>query len=133
MSWDSYIKNILGHARGSADRACIIGVDGSMWTSYAPANSLKLSADEAAKIGKAFGAKDFSGFQAGGILAEGVKYMFLRAKDNLALAKKKDYGALSMQSSKTAVVIAHTAEGQSQGDANNAVGVVAKHLESLGM
>jgi len=133
MSWDSYIDNLLGHANGMADKGCIIGIDGSMWTTSAHANNMNLSADEAAKIGKAFGAKDFSVFQAGGVFAEGVKYNFLRSMDNLALAKKKDYGALSMQCSKTAVVIAHTAEGQQQGDCNKAVGVIAEYLESLGM
>jgi len=133
MSWDSYIDNLLGHANGSADKGCIIGIDGSMWTSSAHASNMNLSADEAAKIGKAFGAKDFSGFQAGGVFAEGVKYTFLRSQDNLALAKKKDYGALSMQRSKSAVVICHTAEGQQQGDSNKAVAVIAEYLESLDM
>jgi len=133
MSWDSYIDNLLGHSSGAGDKGCIIGIDGSMWTTSGHANALKLSADEAAKIGKAFGAKDFSVFQAGGVLAEGVKYTFLRSNENVALAKKKDYGALSMQSSKTAVVICHTAEGQQQGDTNKAVAVIAEYLESLGM
>ena len=32
MSWDSYIDNLLGHAAGNADKACIIGLDGSKWT-----------------------------------------------------------------------------------------------------
>lgn len=32
MSWDSYIDNLLGHAAGNADKACIIGSDGSKWT-----------------------------------------------------------------------------------------------------
>lgn len=48
-------------------------------------------------------------------------------------AKLKHNGAISMQSSKTAVVIAHTPEGRQQGNANKAVAVIADYLESLGM
>ena len=57
----------------------------------------------------------------------------LRGEGNLALGKKKDYGALTLQSSLTAVVIGHTAEGQQQGNVNKAVAVIAEYLESLGM
>jgi len=133
MSWDSYIDNLLGHTGGNADKACIIGKDGSIWTSHGHASAMKLSAAEAATIGAAFKAGDFTTFQAVGVLAEGVKYQFLRGDDNLALAKKKDYGALTLQASKTAVVIGHTMEGQQQGNTNKGVGVIAEYLESLGM
>jgi len=133
MSWDSYIDNLLGHAAGNADKACIIGKDGSLWTTDAHASAIKLSAEEAMAIGKSFKAGDFTQFQTSGILAEGVKYNFLRGEGNLALGKKKDYGALTLQSSLSAVVIGHTAEGQQQGNVNKAVAVIAEYLESLGM
>jgi profilin len=78
--------------------------------------------------------KDFSSFQAGGIHCEGVKYQFLREEDGkIVFGKKKDEGALTMQSSKTAVVIGHTKEGGQQGNTNKGVAVIAEYLESLGM
>lgn len=78
--------------------------------------------------------KDFTSFQASGIWAEGVKYQFLREEDGkLVLGKKKEHGAITLQCSKTAIVIAHCAEGMQQGNVNKGVGVIAEYLESLGM
>lgn len=93
-----------------------------------------MQGSEGANIAKCFKSKDFTAFQAGGIFAEGVKYQFLREEDGkLVLAKKKDQGAISMQASKTAIVIAHTSEGSQHGNSNKGVAVIADYLESLGM
>merc|ERR1711937_299243 len=72
-------------------------------------------------------------FQKNGIVIEGVKYQFMRGDRNIALGKNKGVGAISMQATKTAVVIGHTKEGGSQGNTNKGVGVIAEYLESLGM
>ena len=133
MSWDSYIDNLLGHCAGACDVACIIGQDGSKWTTDGHASALKITAPEAATIGRAMQSKDMTTFQSSGIVVAGVKYQFLRGDDNIALGKKKDHGAITLQSSKTAVVIGHTKEGGSQGNVNKGVGVIAEYLESLGM
>lgn len=133
MSWDSYIDNLIGHTAGSCDKVCIIGLDGSPWTTSGHANSIKLSAEECTNIAKCFKSKDFSSLQASGVRAEGVKYQFLRSEDDkLVMAKKKDEGALTIQSSKTAIVLAHTKEGSQQGNTNKGVGIIAEYLESLG-
>jgi len=123
----------MGHTSGACDKACIIGLDGSKWTTDGHPSAFKVSAAEAANIGRAFSSKDYTPFQASGIVCEGVKYQFLRSDDNICLGKKKDNGAVTMQSSKTAVVIGHTKEGASQGNTNKGVGVIAEYLESLGM
>lgn len=133
MSWDSYIDNLIGHATGHCDKACIIGLDGSKWTTDGHVKSIKLTAAEASTIGRCMASSDFTPFQASGIYVEGLKYQFLRGDENLALAKKKDNGALTLQKSKTAVVIGHTQEGSSQGNVNKAVAVIAEYLESLNM
>ena len=89
---------------------------------------------EGANIAKCLKSKDFTAFQASGIHVEGVKYQFLREEDGkLVLGKKKESGAITMQASKTAIVIAHTPEGCQQGNTNKGVGVIAEYLESLGM
>ena len=49
------------------------------------------------------------------------------------LGKKKDFGAITLQASKTAIVIGHTTEGCQQGNTNKAVAVIADYLEGLGM
>ena len=69
-----------------------------------------------------------------GICVESYYYIFLRViDDKLVLAKNGGQGAISMQASKTAIVIAHCPEGSQQGNTNKAVGVIAEYLESLGM
>jgi len=140
MSWDSYIDNLVAQSKDASgaahvDKACIIGLDGgAAWTTTGHANALKLAGQEGPNIARCFKNKDFSPFMSGGIHAEGVKYQFLREEDGkLVLGKKKECGAVTLQSSKTALVIGHTAEGCQQGNANKAVGVIAEYLESLGM
>lgn len=133
MSWDSYIDNLIGHTVDNCDKACIIGLDGSKWTTDAHAKSIKISGAEAATIGRVFQSGDFSPLQASGIMMEGLKYQFLRGEENLILGKKKDNGAITMQKTKTAIVIGHTKEGGAAGNTNKGVAVIADYLESLGM
>jgi len=140
MSWDSYIDNLVAQTKdagGTAhcDKACIIGLDGGApWTTAGHANALKLQGQEGPNIAKCFKGKDFAVFQANGIHAEGTKYQFLREEDGkLVLGKKKEHGAITMQASKTAIVIGHCPEGCQQGNTNKGVAVIAEYLESLGM
>ena len=89
---------------------------------------------EAAAIARCFKSKDFTTFQASGIRAGETKYQFLREEDGkIVMGKKKDYGSITLQCSKTAIVIAHTAEGMQQGNVNKGVGVIAEYLESMNM
>lgn len=139
MSWDSYIDNLIAQSKDSngqehVDKAGIYGLDGSHWTTAGHASALKIQGQEAQKVATCFTNEDFTPLQASGILLEGVKYQYLREEDGkLILGKKKDHGAVSIQKSKTAMVIAHVPEGSQQGNANKAVGVIAEYLESLGM
>jgi len=138
MSWDSYIDNVIAHSKlpdgtPQIDKAAIIGQNGSQWTSHTHANALKLTAEEALAIGSAFKSQDFTKFQAGGVLAETLKYQFLRGDDELLCAKKSGEGSLSCASSSQAVVVAHCIEGGQQGKVNQAVGTVAEYLKSQNM
>lgn len=139
MSWDSYIDNLVAQTKDSSgavhcDKACIIGKDGSRWTTSGHPNHFNITDEEAKTIGQAMTSKLFTGFQSGGIYAEGLKYQYLREEDGkMVLGKKKDNGAVTIQASKTAVVIGHTIEGSQQGNTNKGVGVIAEYLESLGM
>lgn len=138
MSWDAYIDNLIAQSKDASgtahcDQACIIGLDGSPWTTDNPAGALKLSPDERSTLAHGMKTADFSLFQSAGIVAGGVKYQFLRAQDKMALGKKKGHGAITVQASRTAVVIGHTKEGGQQGNTNKAVSVIADYLESLGM
>jgi len=135
MSWDSYIDNLLGHGQGHADKAAIIGLDGGApWTTVCDGKGLVFQGTEAQVIAAALKSRDFTPLQASGIRVEGVKYQYLREEDGkIVLGKKKDEGAITCQASASAVVIAHTKEGQQQGNVNKAVAVIAEYLESLGM
>jgi profilin len=62
---------------------------------------IKLTADECSKIAQAFTTKNFEPFQSGGVMIEGQKYQYLSQQENkVVFAKKKDHGAITMQSSK---------------------------------
>lgn len=133
MSWNSYIDNLIGQSSGSCDKVGIIGIEGGgSWTTGDSSSALVLQGDEGANIAKCFKKKDFTPFQSGGVHVAGIKYQFLREEDGLVLAKKKDQGSLTMQASKTAIVMAHCPEGQQQGNLNKAVGNMAEYLTSLG-
>ncbi|XP_076086834.1 profilin-like [Mytilus galloprovincialis] len=140
MSWDSYLDNLIGQSKdekgsAQADRACIIGLDGGgKWTTDAHASALKLDQTEATSIANCFKKSDFSQFMTNGVFAEGLKYQFLREADGkIVYAKLKANGALTLQASKTAIVIAHTIEGGQHGITNKAVNIIADYLESMGM
>jgi len=135
MSWDGYIDSILGGAKGNADKACIIGLNGGPWTTSAHASNINLQGTEAQNIAAAMNSGDYSSLQSGGIFVEGQKYRFLRGDNDegLVLGKLKDNGAITIHKSETAVVIGHTAEGKQQGDTNTGVKVIVDYLKGMNM
>lgn len=97
-------------------------------------NPLQLSVTEAANIARCFKSKDFTAFMSGGIHAENTKFQFLREEDKKTVyGKRKGAGAITLQASKTAIVIAHMPEGGQQGNTNKGVAVIAEYLESMNM
>ena len=117
------------------DKGCIIGIDGgAKWTTDDHPSAYKLNPTESAAIANAFKTKNWSTFQSSGIHLEGEKFQFLRVEDDrTVMAKKKGKGAVTMQCSKTAIVIGHTAEGCQQGNVNKAVNVIAEYLDGQNM
>ena len=93
-----------------------------------------MQGSEGANIARCFKSKDFTAFMSGGVRVGGEKYQFLREEDGKTVfAKKKGSGAVTLQASKTAIVVAHCPEGGQQGNTNKGVAVIAEYLESLGM
>ena len=140
MSWDSYIDNLISQSKDAVgavhvDRACIIGLDnGAPWTTAGHPNAFKLQGNEAANIARCFKSKDFTWFMQQGVYAEGQYYVFLRELDGTTVfAKSKGRGSVTLQSSKSAVVIAHCPDDKQQGNCNKAVSVIAEYLESMNM
>jgi len=140
MSWDSYIDNLLAQCKDPAgnahcDRGCIIGLEGgAKWTTDGHSAALPISAEEGAAIARCFKMKDFSPFMQTGVRVNNVKYNFLRSEDDkVVICKKKDFGALTLQASKTAIVIGSCPEGGQQGNTNKGVAVIAEYLESVNM
>ena len=140
MSWDPYIDNLISQSKDAVgavhiDRACIIGLDGgALWTTADHPNAFKLQRNEAERIAKCFKSKDFTLFMQQGVYGEGRGYTFLRELDgNTVFAKFKGEGSVTLQSSKSAVVIAHCPNDRQQGNCNKAVCVIANYLESMNM
>eukprot|EP00571_Detonula_confervacea_P010358 CAMPEP_0172301490 /NCGR_PEP_ID=MMETSP1058-20130122/3376_1 /TAXON_ID=83371 /ORGANISM="Detonula confervacea, Strain CCMP 353" /LENGTH=134 /DNA_ID=CAMNT_0013011631 /DNA_START=78 /DNA_END=482 /DNA_ORIENTATION=- len=134
MSWNNYIDRIIS---SKCDKAAIIGIDGSLWTTNNHPNNWNITASEASVIGKAVSDPNLTVFQQSGIIVDGVKYECLRAELNsdnkMVLGKKKDDGFISIQITKTAVIIAHTKEGESHGDTAVAVEQIASYLGQSGI
>jgi len=140
MSWNAYIDSIVDNTIDSAgtkhcDKAAIVGLNGSMWTTSEHEKALKLEQSEITKIVNAVEKGDVTPLQASGIVCEGVKYQFLRADptEKLIMGKKKDHGAITIHGSKTAIVIGHTQEGCQQGQTNNGVSKVVEYLQGINM
>ena len=133
MSWNSYVDNIIAQSAGQCDKACIIGLNGSLWTTADNANNLNISSDEAVTLGRVISSEDLSSFQANGVHICGEKYQFLREDEGIVYAKKKDLGCITLHKSKSAIVIGHTKEGGVVGSVNKGVAVIAEYLESLNM
>lgn len=116
------------------DKGQIISLDGgATWITPNYPGSLQITRVEGEKIAYAMKNSDFTDLQANGIFLEGVKYQFLREDSKVCFAKRKEYGSITIQKSKSAVVIGRTPEGKIQGNSNKAVGVIADYLESIGM
>ena len=139
MSWDSYIDNLIAQAKDGGgqthvDKVCIIGLDGARWTSDDHSAALQLWPVEAENIARCFKTKDFTVFMTNHVRIEGRNYRFLRELDEkIIYARCKKVGGVTLQASKTAIVIAHCPEGSQQGNCNKGVAVIAEYLESLGM
>ena len=135
MSWDSYIDNVIGHAKGQhIDRAIIFGQDGAPWTSAGHANAVKAQGNELKVIADEMKKNQNHGFGATGIRVEGIKYQFLRhdPDHNIVYGKKKGEGAITVEATKAGCILAHCPEGMQHGICNSAVHTVAQYLVSLG-
>ena len=103
--WDVYIERLISLSNDACDKACIIGLDGNMWTSPYHPKSLKLTQVEIANLSKAMKNKDSTCFEIDAVYAEGCRYQYLRRDENVVLAKQKDNGGITIQSSKTACIV----------------------------
>ncbi len=73
MSWDSYIDNLIAATTDHADRAGIIGKDGSQWTTAYGGKGIVLQGNEAAAIAQCFSSSNFQTFMASGVVMEGYQ------------------------------------------------------------
>jgi len=109
MSWQPYL-DLVKKPEG-VQAAGIFGQNGATWAADA---SLKVSADEAKAL--VAGVKDNSKFQASGIHAAGVKYMYLRALSDTSVIGKKGGNSIIIALSKQAVIVLLTKEGANPGN-----------------
>ena len=98
MSWQQYVdSNLVGTKKVS--QGAIFGLDGSVW---AKSSTLNTNANEGKAIANGFG--NPNGFAATGIVVGGVKYMFLRAQDNVVIGKKGQSGVHIAKTVKAIIV-----------------------------
>lgn len=135
QSWDNQLEKLIASAAGAAiSKATFINLDGgAVLVSANFPKSIQISPAEGVKIAQMMKSGDFTSAQANGILLEGVKYQFLRDEGKVVYAKKKDNGSITIQKTKSLVIIAKTPEGAQQGNTNAAVSTFADLLESQGL
>ena len=139
MSWDDYIDNLVTRTtdtsgKAHTDKACIIGLDdGNVWTTATHPLALNISKYEAQTIAECFRSKDFSPVMIAGIHVDDIYYIFIKEENGrIAYARTKLRG-ITMQATKSAVIVAHTPEGSQQGNTNVAVAEIAEYLEGLNL
>merc|ERR1712126_282205 len=120
--WNKYIKNIITTSGGSCDNVSLIGLkDGAFWSDPNHANAVRLTSLEAKTIAVAMDTGDDTSFHFDGVFIGETRYQFIKRFENTIFAKRMGIGSITIQKSKTCVVIAHTSEGKQQGSTNKAV------------
>lgn len=122
---------------GNADtwcKACIIGLDGSIWTTGKHANALKILINEATAIARCFKYKDFTPFITNGVYIEGYHHIYVRELDGKFVWARGNE-CIFLQASKTAIVITSwpTHIGAQGYQLEKSVDVIVKYLESQNM
>lgn len=131
--WDIYIDHLFGLSHIQADKVCIIGMDGGSWTSGNHPKAFKMSPSERETLAQHFKTKAFDALLDSGMSAEGTHYPVLTVDHNTVFGEQNEAGCLCVQCTKTAIVVAHSAEPKKTSTLNKAVGVIASYLESRGM
>lgn len=131
MSWDNYIDNIIGQSVDYAgalhcERACIIGLNGIIWTTNRHRQSLKVSLKEATIIAEGIKGGDPLFFKKG-VTIENVKYQFIK-RDESSVVAKHGTQILILHRSLISVVIGLSVKNGQQGCVDKAVSLVADYL-----
>lgn len=125
--WPAYIQNLL-QASNCIKRACICGLDGSIWARSEGANEFKGTEAELKKFIALF--EKIHEVPGKGCELEGIHYIVPRTEDNLIFGKKDKTGLFASKT-KTAVVIG-CYEGENAADARVAVEKLAQYLNEAG-
>lgn len=134
MAWNGYIDSVMAGCNAGCDKVALIGLQGGgIWTNGDHASHWAISAQEATLIASNLATDNYTSFQASGIMIGGTKYMFLRKDEDegLVLGKKKEDGAVTVQKSGTAVIIAHCKEGSPHADVNKGVQLIIDYLKGV--
>ena len=105
-----------------------------MWTTECHAANFKLSQAECTNISRNIRAGELGHNLYNGIFLAGEKYQYLRfdTETQTVLGKRIGNGAVTIQPSKSAIVIGHCPESGQHGLCNNAVSKIVEHLVASG-
>ena len=105
-----------------------------MWTTNSHAANFNLSPTECSIIARNIRAGELGHNLYNGIFLSGEKYQYLKfdAETKTVLGRKIGQGAITIQHSKLAIVIAHCPEGAQHGQCNNGVSKIVEHLVASG-
>ncbi|XP_014786256.1 profilin-like [Octopus bimaculoides] len=126
-SWNDYVNNIQ-QCCDDCDKGCILGRDGSIWTTNQD-NVLNISPEEAAKFASSLNDQQNDTLTSTGVTMCGEKYNFIRKDDRFLFCKKGGCGSLSIQWTDKSIIVAHCKEGGCTGKVNEALHKTMSHLE----
>jgi len=117
-------------------KACIVGLDGSIWTTEKHPNALKINVFEASNIARCFRDKDFTPFETeGSVFVEGSRHIYVRELDGKFVWARGARCCIFLHASKTAIVITSWPKHSSANvfHIEKGVDIIVKHLESQNM
>ena len=103
--WDKDLESLLASSNGLCDSGMIFGKDGAMWCSTDHENALKITGDEAKRIGRELGNQDFS-MKEGGLQVNGTVYLPIGEEGDVFVGLQgEEY--VHMHATNSCVIITH--------------------------
>ncbi len=138
LDWDYQLDIIREDSKDStgainAHKISIVSLnDGEILTSIDQNHTFKISQEEANIISNVFKIKDFDTFIKDGINIENINYKFINSpNDEMVFGKKEDLGTLTIQKTKTKIIIGFTQDGYQQSGTNKALKNIARYFEKI--
>jgi len=137
MSWEGYCDSVQGRYRDGIDSVGLFGLDGSVYATKSYDCSLGEMPDTVVKgiLNEMKKKEEDDSADMSGVHWGSIKFMTLGVEVSDAdgktfKGKKKEYGAIYAETTKSCIIVAHLKEGAQVGTMNTEVGKVCEHMRN---